>query len=105
MPGCLGHAQGAVVTRADVTPGRSVHQPERAGDQARRQADFDAMPDFPTRLAEALAERYQVERELGQGGMAAVYLATDLKHGRRVALKVLRPELAATVGPARFFRE
>jgi serine/threonine protein kinase len=59
----------------------------------------------PDRLAAALADRYRVERELGQGGMATVYLAEDLKHHRRVALKVLRPELAATLGPDRFFRE
>jgi len=57
------------------------------------------------RLQEALAERYQVQRELGRGGMAAVYLAHDLRHDRPVALKVLRPELAAAVGPHRFLRE
>jgi len=63
------------------------------------------MAEVPTRLAAALADRYVVERELGQGGMATVYLAEDLKHRRKVALKVLRPELAATLGPERFFRE
>jgi eukaryotic-like serine/threonine-protein kinase len=63
------------------------------------------MPDPVTRLQAALAERYRIERELGQGGMATVYLAEDLKHHRRVALKVLRPELAATLGPERFGRE
>ncbi|MGH7513888.1 MAG: serine/threonine-protein kinase, partial [Gemmatimonadales bacterium] len=63
------------------------------------------MADPPARLAAALANRYRVERELGQGGMATVYLAEDLKHRRKVALKVLRPELAATLGPDRFFRE
>ena len=63
------------------------------------------MADPPSRLAAALAERYHLERELGQGGMATVYLAEDLKHHRKVALKVLRPELAATLGPERFFRE
>jgi tRNA A-37 threonylcarbamoyl transferase component Bud32 len=57
------------------------------------------------RLATALADRYRVERELGQGGMATVYLAEDLKHGRRVAIKVLRPELAAVIGADRFVRE
>ena len=56
-------------------------------------------------LAEALSARYALERELGQGGMATVYLAEDLKHHRKVAVKVLRPELAATIGPERFFRE
>jgi len=49
-------------------------------------------------LTSALADRYTVERELGSGGMATVYLAQDLKHDRRVAIKVLRPELAASLG-------
>ncbi len=56
-------------------------------------------------LAEALRERYRLERELGRGGMATVYLARDLKHERPVALKVLRPELAAALGAERFLRE
>ena len=56
-------------------------------------------------LAEALRDRYVLERELGRGGMATVYLAHDLKHKRPVALKVLRPELAASLGPERFQRE
>ncbi|NJD10839.1 MAG: serine/threonine protein kinase, partial [Gemmatimonadetes bacterium] len=58
-----------------------------------------------TCLSAALADRYRIEREIGRGGMATVYLATDLKHGRRVALKVLRPELAASLGTERFVRE
>ena len=53
----------------------------------------------------ALADRYEIEDEIGQGGMATVYLARDPKHGRNVAVKVLRPELAAAMGPARFLRE
>ncbi len=53
----------------------------------------------------ALADRYRLERELGQGGMATVYLAHDLKHDRKVAIKVLRPELAAVIGAARFLTE
>jgi tRNA A-37 threonylcarbamoyl transferase component Bud32 len=57
------------------------------------------------RLTAALAERYRVEREIGQGGMATVYLAEDLKHGRLVALKVLHPELAAVLGGERFLTE
>ena len=57
------------------------------------------------RVTAALADHYRIERELGQGGMATVYLAEDLKHRRKVAIKVLRPELAASLGPDRFFRE
>ncbi|HEX3232817.1 MAG TPA: protein kinase, partial [Gemmatimonadales bacterium] len=56
-------------------------------------------------LAAALAERYVLERELGAGGMATVYLAEDVRHRRKVAVKVLRPELAASMGPDRFLRE
>ena len=63
------------------------------------------MPELIVRLTTALADRYRIERELGAGGMATVYLAEDLKHHRKVAVKVLRPELAATLGPDRFFRE
>jgi tRNA A-37 threonylcarbamoyl transferase component Bud32/tetratricopeptide (TPR) repeat protein len=63
------------------------------------------VPDFKSRLDAALSHRYQLERELGRGEMATVWLARDLKHGRRVALKVLHPELAATLGPERFLRE
>ena len=58
-----------------------------------------------TSLASALADRYRIERELGQGGMATVYLAEDLKHRRKVALKVLKPELAAVLGAERFVQE
>jgi serine/threonine-protein kinase len=61
--------------------------------------------DVPVPLQTALADRYRLERELGQGGMATVYLAHDLRHDRKVAIKVLRPELAATIGPDRFLRE
>jgi len=56
-------------------------------------------------LAAALADRYRIEREVGQGGMATVYLAEDLKHRRRVAVKVLRPDLAQSLGSSRFLRE
>ena len=54
-------------------------------------------------IRRALAGHYDVEKEIGQGGMATVYLADDRKHHRKVAIKVLRPELAAAVGPERFF--
>lgn len=67
------------------------------------------MPDLPpetlAKLNAAFAGRYAVARELGHGGMATVYLATDVKHGREVAIKVLHPDLAATVGGERFERE
>ncbi len=56
-------------------------------------------------LAARLADRYRIERELGAGGMATVYLAEDLKHDRKVAIKVLRPELAAVIGAERFLKE
>jgi sugar lactone lactonase YvrE len=59
----------------------------------------------PERLTAALADRYRIERELGAGGMATVYLAQDLKHDRKVAIKVLRPELAAIIGAERFLSE
>ena len=59
---------------------------------------------IPEALAKALTDRYRIERPAGQGGMATVYLAYDLKHGRNVAIKVLRPEVAALIGP-RFRRE
>src|SRR2546425_9908939 len=63
------------------------------------------MADLVERLRAALADRYTIERELGHGGMATVYLARDARHDRYVALKVLDPELAASVGADRFLRE
>src|SRR6184192_1431204 len=63
------------------------------------------MADQLARLQTALADRYTIERELGRGGMATVYLAQDRKHHRQVAIKVLKPELAAALGPERFLRE
>src|SRR5438309_4553205 len=63
------------------------------------------LADLLARLQAALADRYTIERELGRGGMATVYLAQDRKHHRQVAIKVLKPELAAALGPERFLRE
>jgi len=57
------------------------------------------------RISAALADRYRIERELGAGGMATVWLAEDLKHHRKVAIKVLRPELASALGAGRFLAE
>jgi serine/threonine protein kinase len=56
------------------------------------------MPDPVTQLQQAVAGRYVIERELGRGGMATVYLANDLRHHRHVAIKVLSPIMAATIG-------
>ena len=63
------------------------------------------MADAPERLVTALKATYRIEREVGVGGMATVYLAHDIKHGRQVALKVLRAELTAAMGTDRFPRE
>src|SRR2546422_7044593 len=63
------------------------------------------MPDSGATLAAALSDRYALERELGRGGMATVYLAEDKKHGRKVAIKLLPPGLAVPLGPERFLRE
>ena len=63
------------------------------------------MTELTGRLTTALADRYLIERELGSGGMATVYLAHDVRHDRKVALKVLRPELAAVIGAERFLQE
>ncbi|HUQ48141.1 MAG TPA: protein kinase, partial [Gemmatimonadaceae bacterium] len=63
------------------------------------------MTDVLSRLQQALADRYTIERELGSGGMATVYLAEDLKHRRNVAIKVLREDIAASIGAQRFLRE
>ena len=80
--------------RAPRIPGSLVHEPATG-----------PPPALPAALAAALAARYRLERELGRGGMATVYLAHDLKHKRPIALKVLLPELAAALGADRFQRE
>ena len=63
------------------------------------------MPSSLEDLKAALAGRYEIDKEIGQGGMATVYLARDVKHKRQVAVKVLRPDLAAALGADRFLRE
>ena len=63
------------------------------------------MSNALARLGVALADRYTIECQLGAGGMATVYLAHDVRHDRRVALKLLRPELAAVLGAERFVQE
>src|SRR5512139_4189276 len=63
------------------------------------------MTDAVARLTAALEDRYVIERQLGAGGMATVYLAHDVRHDRKVALKVLRPELAALIGAERCLQE
>src|SRR5262250_837901 len=79
--------------------------PLRAPGQIPAIATPSPFTDPTAALAAGLRDRYVLERELGRGGMATVYLAQDLKHDRPVALKVLRPELAASLGPDRFQRE
>ena len=63
------------------------------------------MSSPPSRISGALSGHYRLEQEIGAGGMATVYLAHDLRHDRRVALKVLRPDLAAVIGAERFLAE
>ena len=63
------------------------------------------MSDLLERLKSAIADRYAIESEIGRGGMAVVFLAEDLRHERRVAIKVLHPELTTTLGGERFLRE
>src|SRR3954468_7752312 len=63
------------------------------------------MSDEVARLTSAVADRYQIDREIGRGGMARVYLARDIRHERPVALKVLNPELGAVLGVERFLSE
>jgi serine/threonine-protein kinase len=65
----------------------------------------DNMPELFEHLSAALVSRYKIQRELGQGGMAKVFLAHDLKYDREVAVKVLRPDIAADIGAVRFLHE
>jgi serine/threonine-protein kinase len=75
------------------------------GNVGTQPAGQDVLPDSMAHLKQALADRYRLERELGRGGMATVYLAQDLRHDRQVALKVLRPELVVALGADRFLLE
>ncbi len=85
---------------------RKVARGSRAASRTRPAGSIlDAVTSPTERLNGALADRYRIERELGAGGMATVYLAHDLKHDRKVALKVLKPELAAVLGAERFVAE
>jgi eukaryotic-like serine/threonine-protein kinase len=98
-------------------PARSLERPAQAaalkGAGRANRAYYSGIPPDPEsplsdpldRLRAALADRYRIERQLGQGGMATVYLAQDLRHDRQVALKVLKPELAAVLGAERFVVE
>ena len=77
----------------------------QASRDSTRLATFSSMPESLDRLSSALAGRYVIEREIGAGGMATVYLARDLRHERHVAVKVLNPELGAILGAERFLAE
>ena len=95
------HRQGFLTVNCrERGPGGSTDWHDRAPSGI-----FAIMSDSVDRLNAALEGRYTIERELAEGGMATVYLADDLKHERRVALKVLKPELAAVVGAERFLAE
>ncbi len=100
-------APDAVLPLARLAQDRSRVRPAAEASpvpEARARAPRERRRSAPS-LEAALAGRYAIERELGRGGMATVYLARDLRHDRPVALKVLHPELAATLGPERFLRE
>ncbi len=93
---------------ANPTPGTTIlwnRDDLKSWHDRGRVSHSSRMSDPITRLNLALSDRYRIERELGEGGMATVYLAQDLKHKRSVALKVLKPELAAVVGAERFLAE
>src|SRR6266702_2306262 len=89
--------------RSRIGPRKLVAKPHIAKALSRPYATV--VDDLQSRLADALSGRYTLERELGRGGMSVVFLATDHRNQRRVALKVLRPELAGALGPERFLRE
>src|SRR3989442_11330904 len=95
----LGQVQGA------VAPGRAPAGTVVPPDLILGQSVSSDEATSLARLQAALADRYTIERELGRGGMATVYLAHDRKHHRQVPIKVLNPELAGALGPERFLRE
>jgi eukaryotic-like serine/threonine-protein kinase len=84
---------------------RSVVGHDQCSRRGRLFVIFPCVSETPDRLTDLLSGRYHIERELGAGGMATVYLAHDVRHDRRVAVKVLRPELAAIIGAERFLAE
>src|SRR2546428_4278037 len=89
--------------RSRIGPRKVVAKPHIA--KALSRAYAKVVDELRSRLADALGDRYTLERELGRGGMSVVFLAADHRNQRRVALKVLRPELAHSLGPERFLRE
>jgi tetratricopeptide (TPR) repeat protein len=88
-----------------MTRGEPIRESIRLNSHASQGSALIVVSDVFDRLSVAFAGRYALERELGRGGMATVYLAQDLRHDRPIAVKVLHPELAATLGPERFQRE
>ena len=86
-------------------PRDKLWRPAQHGAIFSRPLQSDAMPELAARLQAALSDRYRLEGEIGAGGMATVYAAHDLRHARRVAVKVLRRELAAVIGAERFLAE
>src|SRR6266516_4297178 len=93
--------------RSRIGPRKVVGKPRvaKALPPTTRRRMLEPVDDLQSRLAAALAGRYTIEREIGRGGMSIVYLAHDTRNERRVALKVLRPDLALSLGPERFLRE
>jgi tetratricopeptide (TPR) repeat protein len=88
-----------------MNSGEAIHDNPRLDSQTSRGPALIDVIDILDRLSAAFAGRYSLQRELGRGGMATVYLAQDLRHDRPIAVKVLHPELAADLGPERFQRE
>jgi TolB-like protein/Tfp pilus assembly protein PilF len=104
-PGYLADRSEDAALRAEVFSLLEAHQARGRLDSIADRLDAPHAPTSAVALTAALSDRYRVERELGRGGMATVYLAHDAKHHRNVALKVLRPTLAAIIGAERFPRE